>query len=111
MSRIVPKIVPKDEPELRRAKARRYVAWCNKSVHGAPWVKGDMTGSGGVFIALELAEQAHAAHALPYEPGLSKMQQYDPRRFTWVCDPDGEAADCVKVQDSKTGRIAVWPHF
>jgi hypothetical protein len=101
----------KDEPEVRRAKARRYVAWCNRSVHDAPWTKGDTSTSGGIFIALELAGQAHAALAVPYEPGLSNMQQYDPRRFTWVYDPDGDAADCVKVQDNKTGAIAVWPHF
>jgi hypothetical protein len=100
-----------DEPEVRRAKARRYVAWCNKAVHGAPWVRGDTTGSGGVFIALELAEQAYLAHGLPYEPGLSKMRQYDPRRFTWVYDPDGEASDCAKLRDDKTGRVVVWPNF
>jgi len=101
----------KDEPELRRAKARRYVQWCNKAVHEAPWVDGDMSTSGGIFIALELAEQAYQAHVLPYEQGLSNMSRFDPRRFTWVYDPLGEAQDCMKVRDDQTGRIAIWPHF
>jgi hypothetical protein len=101
----------KDEPELRRAKAQRYVAWCNMVVQKAPWTKGDTTPGGGVFIALELAEQAHKAHSLPYEPGLSNMQLYDPRRFTWVCDPAGEAQDCVKVRDERTGHLVPWPWF
>lgn len=90
----------KDEPEARRAKARLFVACCNKVVHGASWAKGDVSARGGVFIALELAEQAYRAHGLPYEPGLSKMILYDPRRFTWIYDPAGEASDCVKLRDN-----------
>jgi hypothetical protein len=39
------------------------------------------------------------------------MILYDPRRFTWIYDHAGEAIDCVKVRDNKTGRIVVWPHF
>ncbi len=101
----------KDEPEVRRAKARLYVARCNKAVHQASWSKGDTSARGGLFFALELAEQAYLAHALPYEPGLSKMLLYDPRRFTWIYDPAGEASDCVKLRDDKTGRMVVWPHF
>src|SRR5450755_2433604 len=80
----------KDEPEIRRKKARRYVGWCNAAVHGAPWADGDMSTRGGIFIALELAEQAYLAHVLPYEQGLSKMTSYDPRRFTWIYDEAGE---------------------
>jgi hypothetical protein len=101
----------KDQPEVRRAKARLYVARCNKIVHEGSWAKGDVSAHGGVFIALELSKQAYLAHALPYEPGLSKMILYDPRRFTWNYDQAGEAIDCVKVRDNKTGRIVVWPHF
>lgn len=101
----------KDEPEARRAKARLFVARCNKVVHGASWAKGDVSARGGVFIALELAEQAYRAHGLPYEPGLSKMILYDPRRFIWIYDPAGEASDCVKLRDNNTGSIVVWPHF
>jgi hypothetical protein len=104
-------IFTKDEPEVRRAKARRYVGWCNAAVHDAPWVEGEMSTRGGLFIALELAEQAYQAHALHYEPGLSKMHLYDPRRFTWVYDQAGEAEDCVKIRDNQTGRVAVWPSF
>jgi hypothetical protein len=104
-------VEPKDEPELRRAKARRYVAWCNSAVHAAPWVDGDTTTRGGLFIALEPAEQAFQAHALPYEQGPSKMHLFDPRRFDWVCDTTGEAQDCVKIRDKETGRVVVGPWF
>jgi hypothetical protein len=93
----------KHEPEIRRAKAKQYVAWCNKAVHEAPWTMGDKTTAGGIYIALELAEQAYVAHALPYEQGLSEMKDYDPRRFTWVYDESGEADDCVKIRDDRTG--------
>jgi hypothetical protein len=55
----------KDEPEIRRKKARRYVAWCNKAAHEAPWVDRDMSTHGGIFIALELAEQAYQGTAFP----------------------------------------------
>jgi hypothetical protein len=105
--------VVKHEPEIRRAKAKRHVAWCNKAVHEAPWVKGDTSspGNGGLYVALELAEQAHQAHALPYEQGLSKMHLFDPRRFTWVYDESGEADDCVKLRDEQTGRLAIWLHW
>ena len=104
---------PKDEPEVRRAKARRYVAWCNGSVHDAPWTNGDMSGNrcGGVLIALELAEQAYQAHRLPYKRGLSNLSRYDPRRFTWLCDVDGDGEECVKLRDNRTGRTVIWPHF
>jgi len=84
--------IPKNEPEVRRAKAKRYVAWCNKAVHEAPWVEGNTSsaGGGGIYVALELAEQAYEAHGLPYKVGLSHMSQYDPRRFTWVYDESGK---------------------
>jgi hypothetical protein len=102
---------PKEEPEVRRAKARRYAASLNKVAHEAPWVEGDKSMQGGIFLALELAEKAYKAHELPYEPGPAKMRQYDPRRFTWFCDDGGDAKDCLKVRDDQTGRVAVWPHF
>jgi hypothetical protein len=53
---------------------------------------------------LELAEQAYNAH----EPGLSKIQLYD---IIWIYEEAGDAKDCVKVRDNKTGRLAVWPSF
>lgn len=99
------------EPEVRRAKAKRYVAWCNSAVHKAPWVDGDTSTSGGIYVALELAEQAYQAHLLPYKPGLSHMPEYDPRRFTWIYDESGEADDCVKVRDDKTGRLAICSEY
>ena len=66
---------------------------------------------GGLFIALELAEQAYQAHSLRYEPGLPKMHLYDPWRFTWVYDESGEAENCVKLRDNNTGRLVIWPWF
>lgn len=104
-------IAPKHEPEVLRSKGRRHVAWCNAAVHDAPWVDGDRSTRGGIYIALELAEQAHQAHLLPYKQGLSNMPSYDPRRFTWVYDASGEAKDCVKVRDNQTGRIVIWPFW
>jgi hypothetical protein len=104
-------IFTKDEPEVRRAKAKRYVASCNAAVHDAPWVAWDTSTRGGLFIALELAEQAYQAHSLRYEPGLPKMHLYDPRRFTWVYDESGEAENCVKLRDNNTGRLVIWPWF
>ena len=103
----------KHEPEVRRAKAKGYVESCNRKVHEAPWTTGHTKSAsrGGIYEALELAEQAYQAHALPYEAGLSKIALYDPRRFTWVYDESGEADDCVKVRDNDTGRMAIWPHW
>jgi hypothetical protein len=92
-------------------RTRRYVKWCNAAVHDAPWVDGDVTTRGGIYVALELAEQAYGAHALPYEKGLSKMRLYDPRRFTWIYNSFGEASDCVMVRDDQTGRQVGWPWF
>jgi hypothetical protein len=102
------RIIPRDEPEVRRAKGRRYVDWCNKAVHKMPWVDGDMSTQGGVSIALKLAQQAYQTHALPYEAGLSRIDLYPPRRFAWTYDAKGE---CVKVCDKETGRLLFWPHF
>jgi hypothetical protein len=92
----------KDEPELRRAKARHYAASCNKAIQ-KPYEK--------VYLALELAEQAYTAANLPYEAGLSNMAAYPPERFTWFCDESGEANDCLKIRDNQTGRAVVFPHF
>jgi hypothetical protein len=104
-------ITPKDEPEVRRAKGKRYVQWCNALVHDASWIDGDCTSLRGLDDALNLAERAYRAHNLPYPARLSETRLYDPRRFTWVYDPRGNADDCVKVHDNRTGRLVVWPHF
>jgi hypothetical protein len=50
----------KHEPEIGRAKARLYVTWCNVAVHKAPRTTGRTRTSngGGIYQALELAEQA-----------------------------------------------------
>ncbi|WP_063704165.1 hypothetical protein [Bradyrhizobium centrolobii] len=64
-----------------------------------------------IYRALELAEQAYEAHGLPYEGGLSKMSKYPPSRFRWVYDEAGSADYCVKVLDTETGRVVVWPYF
>ncbi len=39
------------------------------------------------------------------------MEDYDPRRFKWVYDEGGEADDCVKILDTKSERLAIWPHW
>jgi hypothetical protein len=101
----------KHEPEVRRAKAKSYVASCNYAVHEVPWIDQKEGNSGPIYIAMEFAEQAYQAHGLPYESGLSKLSTYDPRRFTWVYDEAGEADDCVKVRDDRTGRLAIWLHW
>jgi hypothetical protein len=88
------------------------VAWCNKAVHEAPWVKGDTTTLGGIFIALELADQAYEAHGLTFNRcRMSEAHLSDLQRFTWVYDPAGETRDCIKIRDDRTGRVVVWPHF
>jgi len=103
----------KHEPEIRRAKAKRYVEESNTTVHSAPWTTGrtDGPGAGLLYKALEMAKLAYTAHALPYEQGLSKMKDYDPRRFQWIYDEAGRVDDCVKLLDTKTGVLVVWPHW
>lgn len=101
----------KHEPEVRRAKAKSYVAWCNKAVHESPWTKGDKTTSGGIYIALELAEQAYVAHGLPYERGLTSLEAHDPRRFRWLYDEKGIPDECVKLLDTDTAKIVIWPYW
>lgn len=103
----------RDEPEIRRAKAKRYVESCNRTVHEAPWTTGRTSTAGGglIYLALELAEQAYEAHGLPYETGLSIMSAYPPQRFKWIYDESGSANDCVKVLDTKTQRLAVFRYF
>ena len=97
------------EPEVTRAKARKYVANRNREVHEAPWTKGKTGTSSGISIALKLADGAYRVHGLPYETGLSKFHLYDPRRFTWIYDPNGAVWDYVKLRDNQTGRVVVWP--
>ena len=101
----------KHEPEIRRAKAKSYVASCNRAVHEVPWINQREGNTGPIYIAMEFAEQAYQAHGLPYEGGLSKLNTYDPRRFTWVYDEQGEADNCVKLRDDHTGKLAPWPHW
>ena len=95
--------MPRSEPEIIRKKGRLHVAWCNERAR-KPYAK-------GIYIALELAEQAYEAHGLPYEPGLRAMEKYPPDRFTWVCDDEGDAKESVKVRDDQTGRLVVWPRW
>ena len=99
------------ETEVRRAKAKSYVTWCNNAVHEAPWTNGDRRKAGGIYIALDLAELAFGAHGLRYESGISKMSEFPPGRFRWVYSEGGETNDCVLVLDLETQRLAVWPHW
>jgi hypothetical protein len=95
--------MPSNEPEIMRVKGRKYVTWCNEHTRKpyGEWV----------HVALELAEQAYEVHDLPYKPGLRSMEIYPPDRFTWICDEDGDAKQCIKIRDDLTGREVVWPHW
>jgi hypothetical protein len=55
--------IPKHEPELRRAKGRAYAARCNEIATNYDRKT--------IHQALELSEQAHEVHQLPYVAGLS----------------------------------------
>jgi hypothetical protein len=95
-------ISPRNEPEVMRAKGHRHASWCNRFAR-EPYQN--------LHIALELAEQAYKAHGLRYEEGSNKLHEYPPNRFTWLCDEAGDAKQCVKVRDDKTGRVVTWPHW
>jgi hypothetical protein len=69
----------------------------------------DLSARGGIFIALELAEQAYQLHSLPYKKRLSNMTMFDPRRFNWLFEQEGDREDYVAVRDNRTGRVAMWP--
>jgi hypothetical protein len=93
----------RNEPEITRARARIYVASCNATKRKPYGTK--------IYRALELAQQAHEALGLHYDPGLGAMERYPPDRFTWVFAEDGDARERVRVRDDKTGRTVVWPHL
>ena len=106
-------MIVKHEPEIRRAKAKLYVEACNRAVHEAPWTTGrtEPPNGGGIYQALPLAERAYIAHGLRYESGLSKIGEYPPSRFRWVYDETGSPDECVKVLDTKTQTLVIWPGF
>jgi len=54
---------------------------------------------------------AYKTHGLRYEDDLSKMSVYSPRRFRWVYDEKGSADHCVKLLDSETQKLVVWPQW
>jgi hypothetical protein len=92
--------IPKHEPELRRAKGRAYAARCNEIATNYD--------SKTIYQALELSEQAHKVHRLPYVVGLSHLKQFPPDRFEWICD---EGSVTIKLRDKQTGALAKWPHW
>jgi hypothetical protein len=94
--------IPKHEPELRRAKGSAYAAGCNEIA-----TKFD---NRTIHQALELSEQAHKAHGLPYTPGLSHLKQFPPDRFEWICEAT-ESSVSIKLRDRRSGAIANWPHW
>ena len=100
----------RSEPEIRKAKARRYVVSCNSLAHEAPWTSGRTKNSeaGGLYRALELAQFAYEAHGLPYEPGLLD-EPVRLRRFRWIYDETAE--NFVNVLDTQTDKRAAWKHF
>ena len=54
---------------------------------------------------------AYKTHGVRYDDDLSKMSVYSPHRFRWVYDEKGSADDCVKLLDTKTQKLVVWPHW
>ena len=96
-------IAPRNELEVMRSRARSYATSCNDTVR-KPYGK-------KIYIALELAQQAYEAHRLEYEAGLHAVDQYPPDRFTWFGEEAGDAKECAKVWDNRTGHFVVWPHW
>jgi hypothetical protein len=94
--------IPKHEPELRRAKGRAYAAQCNEIA-----AKYD---NKTIYQALELSEQAHEVHRLPYASGLSNLREFPPNRFEWICDETKNTVS-IKLRDRRTGVVAIWPHW
>jgi hypothetical protein len=92
--------IPKHEPELRRAKGRAYAARCNEIASNYD--------SKTIFQALELSEQAHEIHRLPY--ASSNLKKFPPNRFEWICD-ETENTVSIKLRDRQTGAVANWPHW
>jgi hypothetical protein len=44
-----------------------------------------------------------------WRPSRGTQKDYDPRRFTWVCDDNAD--NSVKVRDNETGKLASWRWF
>ena len=93
---------PKHEPELLRAKGRSYAARCNEIAGNYD----DKT----IYQALELSEQAHEVHRLPYAAGLSNLNEFPPERFEWICD-ETEKKVSIKLRDKQSGAVRQWPHW
>jgi hypothetical protein len=58
-------VTPRHEPEVIRAKGRRYATDCNR-ISCKPYGK-------AVYQALQLAKGAYRAHRFPYVGGLREM--------------------------------------
>ena len=101
MRSMVPTI-PKHEPELRRAKGRAYATRCNEIATNYDRKT--------IHQALELSEQAHEVHRLPYIAGLSHLEQFRPDRFEWICAETGSSVS-IKLRDKRSGAVANWPHW
>jgi hypothetical protein len=57
---------------------------------------------------MELSGQAHEAHGLEYVAGLSRLKEFPPGRFEWICD---EKSVSIKLRDKRTGALVNWPHW
>lgn len=90
----------KHEPEVRLAKGRAYAA-SNNDIAANYDTK-------TIYKAMELSEQAHEVHRLPYLAGLNQLKQFPPDRFEWICD---EASISIKLRDKQTAIVADWPHW
>jgi hypothetical protein len=94
--------IPKHEPELRLAKGCAHAARCNEIATNYD--------SKTIYEALELSEQAHEVHGLPYARGLSNLKKFPPDRFEWICE-ETQTSISIKLRDKRTGALANWPHW
>lgn len=85
---------------LGKSDGEAYAARCNALATGYD--------RSTIEHALALAEVAHRALGLPYHAGRSRMPDFPPDRFEWVCSSAGNDVS-IEVIDRRTGKRAPWP--
>ena len=106
-----PTFPPKDEPEIRRLKARRYAIKLNEETRRPtemPLKPRDRVDSVcGARNPLMGLGPIRASGAPPTPEAV--LAACPPSRFSWFVDQEGAVDECMKVRDDQTGRVAVWP--
>lgn len=87
-------------PALSTSDGEAYAARCNALATGYD--------RDTIEQALALAEIAHRLHGLPYHAGRSRMPDYPPDRFEWVCSSAGDGV-AIEVIDRRSGKRTPWP--